>query len=505
VKFLPIAFLFLLACFAHAQTPAAPISEMEKWVAGLDATWQETYAKEVTAPFDAEMAKLAQQYLAALDASIQKASTSGDLDQTVGWRAERERFAVAKDVPAEDEATAPVALKQLRASWRAQAARLQKDRATRAAAVLARYDAVLAQAQKQLTQTQRIDEALLLKKQREAVAAKWTLAAPPPVVAVAKVEPPKPPVPPAGSKATPSATSLQTRTAKLTPREVMEKLLAAGVQVRTGEYRSQKEIRQVEDAPEKFAFYSLGFHPRKDGVPVGDDEVALLENIPNLAALTLDGIDVTDAGLQHLRGLQALQYVDLTNLPKVTEAGFKLLADLPKVEHIKLWNMPSPEVAIKGCAASKHLPQLIVGTMEVPESALVALSANNTLLRFHFEKGAKGLTPASFAHLAKMKKLNQLQIVDFPIDDAMAAEIGKLEGLQNLNIRESRLTETGFVSLSKLRNMQELSVTAPPVTPATIAALKRLKLLKNFQVGKGMPDEDMAKLRAALKGVTVKE
>jgi hypothetical protein len=106
VKFLPFGLLLLLGSFAEAQTPAAPMAEMAKWVANLDATWQETYTKEVTAPFDAEMAKLAQQYVAALDANIQKASTSGNLDQTVLWRAERERFALAKDVPAEDEATA---------------------------------------------------------------------------------------------------------------------------------------------------------------------------------------------------------------------------------------------------------------------------------------------------------------------------------------------------------------------------------------------------------------
>jgi hypothetical protein len=56
--------------------------------------------------------------------------------------------------------------------------------------VLARYDVVLAQAQKQLTQAQRIDEALLLKKQREDVAARWPLAAPAIAPAVAETSKP---------------------------------------------------------------------------------------------------------------------------------------------------------------------------------------------------------------------------------------------------------------------------------------------------------------------------
>jgi hypothetical protein len=104
-----------------------------------------------------------------------------------------------------------------------------------------------------------------------------------------------------------------------------------------------------------------------------------------------------------------------------------------------------------------------------------------------------------------MRKLTQLHFVDFPIDDAMAAEIGKLEGLQRLTLAQPKLTEAGVVSLGRLRNLTELVLTAPPVTPAALAALKKLKALKQITVGRATPAEDMAKLRAALKGVTVKE
>lgn len=504
VKFLPIILSMLVSSLAYAQAPAAPVAEMQKWVATLDTTWQETYAREVTAPFDAEMAKLAQQYLAAVDANAQKASTAGNLDQTVLWRAEHERFAGTKDVPAEDEATTPVALKQLRASWRTQAARLQKDRGTRATTVLARYDLVLAQAQKQLTQAQRIDDALLIKKQREEVAARWMPAAvaPAPVVAATTVEPAKTPVAPVSGKspATPAS-----KTAKLPPREVMEKLLAAGVGVKIGEYRSQKEIRAVTDAPEKFAFYSLEFRPRTDGVPVVDDDLILLESVPSLAALAFKGIDITDAGLEHLRSLRPLQYLEFNNLGKVAGPGFKFLNEVPTVETVKLFSMPASEAAIKAIAATKHLPHLVMGSMEITEAALTALGVNTTIFNVEFEKGVTGLTPAGLAHLGKMRKLTQLHFVDFPIDDAMAAEIGKMEGLQHLSIRQSALTEAGVASLGRLRNVTDLVLTTPPVTPAALAGLKKMKALKNLTVSRATPAEDMAKLRAALKGVTVKE
>src|SRR5205823_4417430 len=52
-------------------------------------------------------------------------------------------------------------------------ARLEKDRATRAKALHAKYDQALAQAQTQLTQRQRIEDALLVKAKRGEVAAAW--------------------------------------------------------------------------------------------------------------------------------------------------------------------------------------------------------------------------------------------------------------------------------------------------------------------------------------------
>jgi hypothetical protein len=193
VKLLVTCSLLLIALLAQAQTPADSTSAMQQWIAGVDTTWQETFAREVTAPFEAEMAKVAQQYTAALEANLARARAAGDLDQTLLWQTERDRFAAEKAVPAGDEATTNPALKQARAGRRTQVGRLEKERGERAKAVQARYDQVLAQAQKQLTQQARIDDALLVKKKREDVEAGRTppwLAANQPPAQVAPATPP---------------------------------------------------------------------------------------------------------------------------------------------------------------------------------------------------------------------------------------------------------------------------------------------------------------------------
>ena len=46
--------------------PAPTQTEMQKWIATLDARWQTVFAREVTAPMEAERVKLWEQYLAAI-------------------------------------------------------------------------------------------------------------------------------------------------------------------------------------------------------------------------------------------------------------------------------------------------------------------------------------------------------------------------------------------------------------------------------------------------------
>jgi hypothetical protein len=197
------ALLLIFATCADAQnadplaSPAAtPQNEMQKWIATTDAQWQAVFAREVTAPFEAEEAKLWQQYLAGIESGISKATAAGNLELAVAWRNEREHVASAKAVAGQDEPGIPAVLKQLRTGWHTQIAKIKKDREDRAKALHARYDQVLAQAQTQLTQRQRIDDALLVKAKREETAAAWLGAAQPgnPPTRPAEVQRPATPV-----------------------------------------------------------------------------------------------------------------------------------------------------------------------------------------------------------------------------------------------------------------------------------------------------------------------
>jgi len=176
-----VAMLMALSVTMHAQDNAAPAepaqSDMQKWIATTDAQWQAAFKRDVTDAHEAELSKLKLQYLTSLETGIAKASAASDLAGAVALRDEQKRFGDTNVFPEKDEAADAAPVKQLRAAIRLQIARLEKERDARAKALLAKYDQVLAQAQSQLTQRQRLDDALLVKAQREEAAAAWATPA----------------------------------------------------------------------------------------------------------------------------------------------------------------------------------------------------------------------------------------------------------------------------------------------------------------------------------------
>ena len=170
-----------IACAQDTPAPAPAAepaqTEMQKWIATTDEGWQAALKRDVTDVQATELEKLKQQYVAALEAAVTKASAAGDLDGVVALRNEEKRFAGTNLFPEQDEATDAATVKQIRAAVRLQIAKLGKDSAARTKALHAKYDAFLADAQARLTKAQRLEDGLLVKAKREEVAAAWVTPA----------------------------------------------------------------------------------------------------------------------------------------------------------------------------------------------------------------------------------------------------------------------------------------------------------------------------------------
>ncbi|HEY3899847.1 MAG TPA: hypothetical protein VGM54_14605 [Chthoniobacter sp.] len=152
---------------------SATQSEMQKWIATTDAQWQAALKHDVTDVREAELSKWKQQFGLVLDAAISKASGAGDLDTAVALRDERKRFAESGVFPEQEGAAEAASVKQALAPIRIQLARLEKENAFRTKALYDKYDQLLSQAQTQLTQHGRLDDALLVKAKRDEVTTAW--------------------------------------------------------------------------------------------------------------------------------------------------------------------------------------------------------------------------------------------------------------------------------------------------------------------------------------------
>jgi hypothetical protein len=147
-------------------------------------------------------------YLASVDAAVARASAAAQLPEALAWRAERQSFEKARNV-ASDDAGAPPDVKVLREAFRRQFATLDQDRAARARILHAQYDAILSQNQTLLTQRQRLDDAILLKKKRDEIALAWL--GPPSqsgAAAPGRLDTPKSGSPPMASKERPFVNTL---------------------------------------------------------------------------------------------------------------------------------------------------------------------------------------------------------------------------------------------------------------------------------------------------------
>ncbi|MGE0001095.1 MAG: P-loop NTPase fold protein [Fimbriimonadaceae bacterium] len=153
-----------------------------------------------------------------------------------------------------------------------------------------------------------------------------------------------------------------------------------------------------------------------------DDGLAFLASQPwaaGLQVLRLWETRVTDAGLEHLRGLAGLQTLDLSGT-QVTDAG---------LEHLK------------GLAG---LQTLFLADTQV--------------------------TDAGLEHLRGLAGLQELYLTNTQVTDAGLAHLRKLTGLQELYLMNIQVTDAGLEHLKGLAGLRELFLGGSQVTDAGVEA-----------------------------------
>ncbi|MDZ4403750.1 hypothetical protein [Prosthecobacter sp.] len=486
---------------APAPAPAVPVTPppaadpVSLKLADLETKFQAAFDRDAGAAYKAQIAKLNTGYATALDRALAEAAKAGKLDDAVALREEKERMTGGKGLPPEDLDTLPEALKKLRSTWRGAESGYAKQRNALAAPLFDAYDKALDAFQTELTQQNKIDDALRVKTARDELTQRRASIAP------AAVEAPAP------TKATMPAPAASTAVeASSSWRKAAEWILGVGGEIRIRRNGGgEATLKDAKDLPGgRFDILSITIDPRNG-----------------------KNAEITDDDFTRFNGLRDIETVRMAHLPSVTGSGFAaFVASADSMKNFAVYNAPLqpqhlgfitqfknlrtlelnripslPAESLTTIQVFKELTQLrLLGQMKLDDKALLALAGltkltdltipgtlitDEGLVALKGMKGltsleladVKGITGSGFVHLAGAKELLRLLLSHTAVDDAALAHLSGLTKLRDLALHQTAVTDAGIRHLALLKDLRVLEIATKGVTGATLNELSGCKEL----------------------------
>ena len=433
-EFVRTALSAALAKAAPEPVPAPPPEperpkaspEVETWLATVAKPFEEKYQREIAGPFETAVAELRNNYTATIDRQSAAASKAARLDEAIAWRNERQRFFDSgHKMPADDADNPIAAIKPMRAVFRTQFAKLDRDRYDRARAQFAAYDAILAQNQDALTQRQRLDDALRLKTKREELAKSWLV---PPASAPAPVAPA-----PVVSKmmSAPAPT-------KHVLKDTVAWLLANNADLTVHDGKKWGNVLDARLLPIGKPAFKLKIDTAKFKTPPAAEDMARLGALRQLITFETN-TSFDDKAYTFLRELQGVERVQMPG-DKLTDAICDSLSALSELKSLQI-------------------------------------------------RGGADWTGRTLDQLAKISSLKTLDVEGSAFSDEGAEAVSKIASLEELYLRNTKLTDAGVASLAKLSKLRRLGLNGTAVTADGLSALKGLKNIESIGfLSSALPD-----------------
>ena len=387
--------------------------------------YEKSYTERVTSVHDAVVGELNAKFTAALNNAIDQAKAKGDLETVLAFQADKTLLAEKKNLPATDAENTPDTLKDLRAIYRQQIAKITEQHTSNVTALQEPYTARLQELEATLTKNDRIEEATTVREYRLSLPKELRLAE----MAITKV-----PVVSAPDSNVPAPISQGSPQPMGDDRAAAEWVISIGGQVKvSGE---SKTIRTAADLPTgKFRVAEVTLPSDIAGVKVGD-----LDRLANLTELTTFRCSLTPQ-----------------SNPAIDDDEFRFLGSCPKLTEVQLQNCSK----LEGCwlaylAPLKNLTMLILVSSASSDVSGLSLLGKNSLTHLSLRGTATS-------------------------DESLLA-IGQLGNLEFLGLRSTPVTNAGIEALSTLSNLEILDLTETAVTAAGLTPLARVPL-RNIGLG----------------------
>lgn len=488
-------------------------------------------AERVTAPFEADVAKLNGSYLNGIERKIAEMKQKGDLDSVLALEAEKNHVASKQALPDTDDKTLP-AVKDLRQIYWGAHAKLEAMRDANLKLLTDPLDARLKLVESALTQQNRIDQAKTVREYREGLGKEKSAK-----VAAA----PARGVVPAGAAPTlPQAAERSSADLRNLPpgddRKAAEWVLDMGGMVDVIEVRDRHRIFGKGDLPKhSFDLISISLdkgpktkpvedftnlsalaglrklaHVEISGYPVQDDDVEYLVTLPDLAELQIsESSAFSGKKLSRLNVLEKLERLNLRS-SKISAEGIAQIAQITKLTWLNLngckikdsdvaplrqlnkldnLNLSTTEISLAGWKQLKGVPLTSIGFSNPPGQLVLwcnELAAIFPKIRHHYTWHGQGFPAGEITALKAFRNLEELIVVSVGLNDATLTELVDFPKLKKLVLNggggkdmTKKVTEEGIAKLAKLRSLKTLRLeNIGEVSGEGVIALKQLDNLE---------------------------
>jgi hypothetical protein len=208
------------------------------------------------------------------------------------------------------------------------------------------------------------------------------------------------------------------------------------------------------------------------GIGTSDEGLEAAAHAKQLQTVDLRTARVTDRSLEIVSGLKRLRRLELSGEGAISDQGLANLQQLTRLVKLSL-TLPAGDVTDKGLphlAGLEALEELHLYNSKVTGTGLAALGRLKKLKTLLLSNSA--FNDEGCRHLVQFPKLEELDPGSTVITDEGLVEIGKLANLRTLTIDNARVTDAG---LEHLRSLKQLRMVHARGTKATKEGFARLR------------------------------
>jgi Leucine-rich repeat (LRR) protein len=208
---------------------------------------------------------------------------------------------------------------------------------------------------------------------------------------------------------------------------------------------------------------------------VTDNGLEHLTGLTQLRVLNLFGTQMTGAGLKHLKGLTQLQMLTF-RLYTLTDADLEHFKDLTQLQELWLSNTKVTDAGLEHLKDLARLRVLDLSGTQVTGAGFEHLKGLKQLRDLYLMDTQ--VTGAGFEHLKGLTQLQNLCLLKTQVTDAGLEHLKGMTQLQNLNLGLTKVSDSGLEHISGFTQLRELWLSSSKVTDTGLEQLKGMTQLR---------------------------